>query len=97
MVRAMTRAGDGGNRTGGTIMSNPNDPAFPIHVPEDTGWKNDSARTYEGMTIRQQFVMAAMQGLCARSSGLGFSETIKSAIEIADAALAEEAKTRGEA
>lgn len=65
-------------------MSNPNDPAYPT-------------MSRGGMTIRQRFVMAAMQGLCARSSGLGFSETIKSAIEIADAALAEEAKTRGEA
>lgn len=49
------------------------------------------------MTIRQRFVMAAMQGLCARSSGLGFAETIRSAIEIADATLAEEARTRSKA
>ena len=68
----------------GRDMSTPNDPMYP-------------GMTHIGMTIRQRFVMAAMQGLCARSSGLGFSETIKSAIEIADAALAEEAKTRGEA
>lgn len=75
-------------------MSNPNDPAYPhLELDGDGG----PLQEHTGMTIRQQFVMAAMQGLCARSSGLGFSETIKSAIEIADAALAEEAKTRGEA
>lgn len=33
-------------------MSNPNDPAYPT-------------MSRGGMTIRQQFVMAAMQGLCA--------------------------------
>lgn len=78
-------------------MSNPNDPAYPIHIPADPGWKSSVDVTHKGMTIRQEFVMAAMQGLCARSSGLGFSETIKSAIEIADAALAEEARTRSKA
>lgn len=75
-------------------MSNPNDPAYPLYIPAD---RECPPEIDYGMTIRQQFVMAAMQGLCARSSGLGFAETIKSAIEIADAALAEEAKTRGEA
>lgn len=84
-------------------MSNPNDPAYPTGRQElsyqyDPSKSTSVAQTYivpqGGTTIRQRFVMAAMQGLCARSSGLGFSETIKSAIEIADAVLAEEAKTR---
>lgn len=33
-------------------MTNPNDPMYP-------------GMTHIGMTIRQRFVMAAMQGLCA--------------------------------
>ena len=91
-------------------MSNPNDPAFPIHVPEDTGWKNNSAHTYEGMTIRQRFVMAAMGKLAAKfteyertDSGTRVcpedfetrsKEVAKIACLYADAALAEEARTR---
>lgn len=78
-------------------MSNPNDPAFPIHVPEDTGWKNDSAHTYEGMTIRQRFVMAAMQGLLANRDCCTAAYVLAGiAREFADAALAEEARTRSE-
>lgn len=74
-------------------MSNPNDPAYPqLEIMGD-----GKTREWPGMTIRQRFVMAAMQGLLARSPGLGFAETIKSAIEIADAALAEEARTRSKA
>ena len=80
-------------------MSNPNDPAYPTDKRVSTahwGQMTESSTIMRsgGMTIRQRFVMAAMQGLCARSSGLGFAETIRSAIEIADAALAEEARTR---
>ena len=84
-------------------MSSPNDPAYPTGQQEvvfefDPATGASKPRTFivpqGGMTIRQRFVLAAMQGLCARSSGLGFAETIKSAIEIADAALAEEARTR---
>lgn len=75
-------------------MSNPNDPAYATSGL--SGLPNgEFIHGQQGMTIRQRFVMAAMQGLLARSSGLGFAETIRSAIEIADAALAEEARTRG--
>lgn len=85
-------------------MTNPNDPAYPTdrRISENYmdsggyGRRREVTLNQGGMTIRQQFVMAAIQGLCARSSGLGFAETIKSAIEIADAALAEEATTRRE-
>lgn len=71
-------------------MSNPNDPAYPTD-------SYPSGARRGGMTTRQEFVKAAMQGLLARSPGLGFAETIKSAIEIADATLAEEARTRAKA
>lgn len=86
-------------------MSNPNDPAYPTdrRISENYmdsggyGRRREVILNQGGMTTRQRFVMAAMQGLCARSSGLGFAETIRSAIEIADATLAEEARTRGKA
>jgi len=65
-------------------MSNPNEPAYP-------------GMTHIGMTIRQQFVMAAMQGLAPRSA-TGSADRIKwiaaEAVRLADAALAEEARTR---
>ena len=83
-------------------MSNPNDPAYPTdrRISENYmdsggyGRRREVILNQGGMTTRQRFVMAAMQGLLARSSGLGFAETIRSAIEIADATLAEEARTR---
>ena len=83
-------------------MSSPNDPAYPTdrRISENYmdsggyGRRREVILNQGGMTTRQRFVMAAMQGLCARSSGLGFAETIRSAIEIADATLAEEARTR---
>ena len=87
-------------------MSNPNDPAHPIHVPADPGWKSSVDRTYTGMTIRQEFVLAAMQGLCASREWVGASDATQLEIEagiaihacrIADAALAEEARTRSKA
>lgn len=79
-------------------MSNPNDPAHPIHVPADSGWKSSVDRTYTGMTIRQEFVLAAMQGLCAnpKMTEQTATDIARWAVEQADAALAEEAKTRGE-
>lgn len=75
-------------------MSNPNDPAYP-----------NSDTCYGGLTIRQRFVMAAMQGLCASREWVGASDATQLEIEagiaihacsIADATLAEEARTRGE-
>jgi len=64
---------------------------------EGEGWKSERTRTYEGMTIRQQFVMAAMQGLCANpeyADGSYGNITAVDACAIADAALAAEARTR---
>ena len=78
-------------------MSNPNDPAYPIHVPADPGWRNSVDVTHCGMTIRQQFVMAALQGLLSAqmSDGFKWTEIATQACIAADAALAEEARTRG--
>ena len=62
-------------------MSNPNDPAYP-------------GMTHVGMTIRQQFVMAAMASLCD-GDGLPHVHWVATrACELTDAALAEEARTR---
>lgn len=86
-------------------MSNPNDPAYPPGRQElgyqyDPSKSTSVAQTYivpqGGMTIRQRFVMAAMQGLCG--DGMPHVPWIAiSACEIADAALAEEARTRAKA
>ena len=50
------------------------------------------------MTIRQQFVLAAMQAQIASNCGYPDAERIaKQAIKYADATLAEEERTRAEA
>ncbi len=54
-------------------MSNPNDPAYPTdrRISENYmdlggyGRRREVILNQGGMTIRQRFVMAAMQGLCA--------------------------------
>ena len=84
-------------------MSNPNDLAYPPGRQElgyqyDPSKSTSVAQTYivpqGGMTIRQRFVMAAMQGLAPRSA-TGSAEWIAAeAVRLADAALAEEARTR---
>lgn len=77
-------------------MSIPNDPAAPITVP---GIGDEYSEIHLGMTIRQRFVMAAMQGLLAdpHNRDVMFRELAHDAVNFADAALAEEARTRGEA
>lgn len=75
-------------------MSNPNDPAYPIHIPSDPGWKSSVDVTHKGMTIRQEFVKAAMQGLAFRSATGSVEWLAGEAVRLADAALAEEARTR---
>ena len=81
-------------------MSNPNDPAAPITVP---GIGDEYSEIHLGMTIRQRFVMAAMQGLCASEKWMGGDDVTQielergiaiHAVRIADATLAEEARTR---
>lgn len=73
-------------------MSDYNDPAYPHWYFDEEGDKVQSS----GMTIRQQFVMAAMQGLCANPILCDVSEfaIAEQAVRHADAALAEEARTR---
>jgi hypothetical protein len=74
-------------------MNNPNDPAYPCDVPRIG---EEQGEFFTGMTIRQQFVMAAMQGLCANPELTRHPATRMSqwAVEQADVALAEEERTR---
>lgn len=69
-------------------MSNPNDPAYPTDA-------YPSGARRGGMTTRQRFVMAAMQGLAFRSATGSVEWIAGEAVRLADAALAEEARTRG--
>lgn len=75
-------------------MSNPNDPAYPHLELDGDGCP---LRGHTGMTIRQRFVMAAMQGLAFRSATGSVEWLAGEAVRLADAALAEEARTRSKA
>lgn len=78
-------------------MSNPNDPAYAASGL--SGLPNgEFIYGQPGMTIRQRFVMAAMQGLLSAqmSDGFKWTEIATQACIAADAALAEEARTRRE-
>lgn len=86
-------------------MSNPNDPAYPTdrRISENYmdsggyGRRREVILNQGGMTIRQQFVMAAMQGLAFRSATGSVEWLAGEAVRLADAALAEEARTRSKA
>ena len=77
-------------------MINPNDPAYPCDVPRIG---EEQGEFFTGMTIRQYFVAKAMEGLCAKGGfGAAPAKTIAAlAVDVADAALAEEARTRSKA
>ena len=85
-------------------MSNPNDPAYPTdrRISENYmdsggyGRRREVILNKGGMTTRQRFVMAAMQGLLSAqmSDGFKWTEIATQACIAADAALAEEARTR---
>jgi len=73
---------------------NADQPAYPQH-----GWTNDPdlMRHQSGLTKREEFAKAAMQGLLANSSfssRVSTSELITVAIDTADALLAELAKEK---
>lgn len=74
-------------------MSNPNDPAYPCDVPRIG---EEQGEFFTGMTIRQRFVMAAMQGLLASCADQVSDPTTLGvdAVRCADFALTEEARTR---
>lgn len=82
-------------------MSNPNDPAYPTDRMQFLTSYDGSGRSTSrevpvnqgGMTIRQRFVMAAMQGMLLNT----WQDQTERALEVvcmADACMAEEARTR---
>lgn len=85
-------------------MSSPNDPAYPTdrRISENYmdsggyGRRREVILNQGGMTTRQRFVMAAMQGLAFRSATGSVEWIAGEAVRLADAALAEEARTRSE-
>lgn len=72
-------------------ISNADMPAMPMVIEKDEYvW-------CEGLTKREQFAMAAMQGLCARSDYYHTPQDLVSdAVKCADALLAELDKAGGE-
>ena len=63
-------------------MKNADKPAYPVSHLE--------AKWQPGLTKREEFIKAAMQGLCANPEYQGLADSIKiDAIAIADATLAE--------
>ncbi len=67
-------------------MSRGDDPAYPTIDPENPA--------VDGMTIREAFVKAAMQGTCASNEygDMGYQMCAEHAVAQADALLAELAK-----
>lgn len=70
---------------------NPNDPAYPINIPEGHTLVNGIPGN--GLTKREYFAGLAMQGLCAYNgssgSNAGPGNIAVRSLEIADALLAE--------
>lgn len=82
-----------------------NEPAYPIIKEwDDPDMQQRSEVQFDGMTIRQRFVMAAMQGLLSGSTrGVSWGEFdscveryAEGAVAFADACLKAEAETRGD-
>lgn len=74
------------------MNANDGGPAFPTESEGQTG---NSTWRFEGMTLRDYFAAAALQGLIATIPGPGCAEWTyysEAAYKIADAMLAERAK-----
>lgn len=84
-------------------MSAPNDPAYPV-MDKSEVWQNSNGTVLHhesvgGMTLRQRFVLAAMQGLLLKAApnylvGPCNAAIAERACLIADATLAKEKETR---
>lgn len=66
-------------------------PVMPVFPDTETG----HAAAFRGLTKRELFAMAAMQGFCSDSS-MDLEGIPKAAVDMADAILAELDKTGGE-
>ena len=72
-------------------MKNGDMPAMPIEI---NGFGQYAPEVYGGLTKREMFAMAAMQGLCAHSGDYHeFSHLASDAVNYADSVLAELEKT----
>ncbi len=68
-------------------MKNTNAPAMPIEL---SGFGQYAPEVHTGLTKREMFAMAAMQGLCAHSGDYHtFANMASDAVNYADALLAE--------
>lgn len=73
------------------MMKNGDMPAMPIEI---NGLGQYAPEVYVGLTKREMFAMAAMQGLCAHSGDYHeFSHLASDAVNYADSVLAELEKT----
>ena len=77
-------------------MSGHNDggPAFPALHTIDGNWVKSPLPEHSGMTLRDYFAASAMQGICASSPSLEWTNQrlAKDAYDLADAMLKERAK-----
>lgn len=82
---------------GSTPMTKPNEPAYPTPVsmnPRPGEWA--SATCPPGLTNREAFIKAAMQGLLSRPANHDPQMIARDAVLHADATLAELNKEKGE-
>ena len=74
------------------MMKNGDIPAMPIEI---NGFGQYAPEVYCGLTKREMFAMAAMQGLCAHSGDYHtFADMASDAVNYADALLAELERTK---
>jgi hypothetical protein len=80
------------------MSTTPNDggPAFPVPPAVCSGPNNNWSYASDGLSLRDYFASAALQGIIAdpRASG-PFEALANDAYQCADAMLAERAKTKG--
>ena len=73
-------------------MKNGDMPAMPIEI---NGFGQYAPEVYGGLTKREMFAMAAMQGLCAHSGDYHeFSHLASDAVNYADSLLVELERTK---
>lgn len=74
------------------MIKNGNLPAMPItyeaEYPSSIGYEKRTEVEF-GLTKREQFAMAAMQGLCATGQYVSFDHVAQDAVKAADELLAE--------
>ena len=71
-------------------------PAFPVPAPVCSGPNNSWEYPSDGMTLRDYFAAAALQGILASPDTVGSQPSIAGyAYQYADTMLAERAKTKG--